>query len=144
MKKNKLLSRLIFSGSIALASSVVADDTVDLKALGAELKAAVIAGEMTREEATAKYKAAESGGMGATTGLTINGYFVGEGKGDDGQYKAAIIVPSKGKDKRKWPKVTFTGESLTSKFGDLKNRAVVIRIDDGLTRKTSSDKGAAK
>ena len=57
--------------------------------------------------------------MGATTGLTINGYFVGEGKGDDGQYKAAIIVPSKGKDKEK-PKVTFTGESLTSKFSDLK------------------------
>ena len=142
--KNKLLSRLIFSGSIALASSVVADDAVDLKALGAKLKAAVIAGEMTREEATAKYKAAESGGMGATTGLTINGYFVGEGKGDDGQYKAAIIVPSKGKDKRKWPKVTFTGESLTSKFGDLKKGAVVIRIDDGLTRKTSNDKGAAK
>ena len=62
--KNKLLSRLIFSGSIALASSVVADDAVDLKALGAKLKAAVIAGEMTREEATAKYKAAESGEMG--------------------------------------------------------------------------------
>ena len=82
--------------------------------------------------------------MGATTGLTINGYFVGEGKGDDGQYKAAIIVPSKGKDKRKWPKVTFTGESLTSKFSDLKKGAVVIRIDDGLTRKTSKDKGAAK
>ena len=142
--KNKLLSRLIFSGSIALASSVVADDAVDLKALGAKLKAAVIAGEMTREEATAKYKAGEFGGMGATTGLTINGYFVGEGKGDDGQYKAAIIVPSKGKDKRKWPKVTFTGESLTSKFGDLKKGAVVIRIDDGLTRKTSNDKGAAK
>ena len=142
--KNKLLSRLIFSGSIAVASSVVADDVVGLKALGAKLKAAVIAGEMTREEATAKYKAAESGGMGATTRLTINGYFVGEGKGDDGQYKAAIIVPSEGKDKRKWPKVTFTGESLTSKFGDLKKGAVVIRIDDGLTRKTSNDKGAAK
>ena len=119
MKQNIFLSCLIFSGSIAIADSVIAKEAGDRKARGAKLKAAVIAGEMTREEAMAKYKAAESGETRAT-GFTINGYFVGAGKDDQGQYKAGIVVPSKVKDKRKWPKVTFTGESLISKFGDLK------------------------
>lgn len=143
MKQNIFLSCLIFSGSIAIADSVIAKEAVDLKALGAKLKAAVIAGEMTREEAMANYKAAESGETRAT-GITINGYFVGAGKDDQGQHKAGIVVPSKVKDKRKWPKVTFTGESLTSRFADLKKGAVVIRIDDGLTRKASDDKSAVK
>ena len=146
MKKNKLLSCLIFSGSIMFAGSVTAEEKDDLKALGAKLKAAVIAGELTKEEAMAKYKAAESGetGESGNTGITINGFFVGAGKDDEGQQKAAIVVPSKVKDKRKWPKITFSGKSLPSQFADLKKGGVVIQIDDGLTRKAAVAKGAVK
>ena len=146
MKKNKLLSCLIFSGSIMFAGSVIAEEKADLKALGAKLKAAVIAGELTKEEAMAKYKAAESGEPGESdnTGITINGFFVGAGKDDEGQQKAAIVVPSKVKDKRKWPKITFSGKSLPSQFADLKKGSVVIHIDDGLTRKAAVAKGAVK
>jgi len=143
MKKNNLLSCLIFSGAIAFAGSLIAEQTVDLKALKAKLKAAVKAGEMTRKEAGAKYKAAESG-KASDTVITINGYFVGAAKDDDGQEKAAIVVPSKVKDKRKWPKITFSGKSLPSQFADLKKGGVVIRIDDGLTRKAAVAKGAVK
>ena len=143
MKKNNLLSCLIFSGAIAFAGSLIAEQTVDLKALNAKLKAAVKAGEMTRKEAGAKYKAAESG-KASDTVITINGYFVGAAKDDDGQEKAAIVVPSKVKDKRKWPKITFSGKSLPSQFADLKKGGVVIRIDDGLTRKAAVAKGAVK
>jgi len=143
MKLNKILYCLIFPGAIAFAGSLIAEEAADLKALKAKLKAAVNAGEMTRKEAGAKYKAAESG-EAADTGITINGYFVGAAKNDEGQHKAGIVVPSKVKDKRKWPKVTFIGESLTSKFADLKKGAVVIRIDDGLTRKAPDEKEADK
>ena len=144
MKQNKLLTSLFFSGIIALTSSAIAEDSTYLKELAAKLRAAVKAGEMTREDAMSKYKAAESGEI-ADTATSIKGFFIGAEKDDEGQHKAAIIVPSKEQDKSKWPLITFTGESLISQFADLKKRdAVVININDGLTKKMASGKRGAK
>ena len=140
MKQNKLLTGLIFSGIIALTSSAIAEDSTYLEELGAKLKAAVKAGEITREEAMAKYKAAESDEI-SDTATSINGFFVGSGKDDDGQPKATIIVPGKTKDKSKWPTITFTGESVVTRFSDLKNGAVVVNIDDGQNKKGAKGKG---
>ena len=143
MKQNKLLTGLIFSGIIALTSSAIAEDSTYLEELGAKLKAAVKTGEITREEAMAKYKAAESGEI-SDTATSINGFFVGSGKDDDGQPKATIIVPGKTKDKSKWPTITFTGESVVTRFSDLKNGAVVVNIDDGQSKKAASGTKGAK
>ena len=140
MKKTRLLICLIFSGFIVTAPSAIAEGTADLKELGEKLKAAVKAGEMTAKEAAAKYKAAASGDF-SDSKTSINGFFIGTNKDDDGQPKAAIIVPSKEKDKRKWPVVTFTGESLVSQFDALKKRGpVVITIDDGQPKKVATGK----
>ncbi|MEC9080454.1 MAG: hypothetical protein VYE44_01665, partial [Verrucomicrobiota bacterium] len=125
MKDKKLLKCLLFSGIIVLTSTAIAEDSTYLKELGAKLKASVKSGEMTREEAMSKYKAAESGEITNTT-KSINGFFIGARKDEDGQHKAAIIVPGKTKDKSKWPLITFTGESVISQFSDLKKGAVVI------------------
>ena len=143
MKHSKLLSGLIFSGIIALTSSAIAEDSTYLEELGAKLKAAVKAGEITKEEAIAKYKAAESGEI-SDTATSIKGFFVGSGKDDDGQPKATIIVPGKTKDKSKWPTITFTGESVVTRFSDLKNEAVIVNIDDGQSKKAASGKKGAK
>ena len=50
MKQSKLLSGLIFSGIIALTSSAIAEDSTYLEELGAKLKAAVKAGEITKSK----------------------------------------------------------------------------------------------
>ncbi|MBC8242930.1 MAG: hypothetical protein H8E20_00930 [Verrucomicrobia bacterium] len=143
MKSNKLISSLILSGIVALTSSAIAEDTTYLEELGAKLKAAVKAGEITREEAMAKYKAAETGEI-SDTATSINGFFVGSGKDNDGQPKATIIVPGKTKDKSKWPTITFIGESVVTRFSDLNNGAVVVNIDDGQSKKAVSGKKGAK
>ena len=141
MKKSKLLISLLFSGIIAFTTTAFAEDSVYLKELGDKLKAAVKAGEMTAKEARAKYKAAASG-ESSDTAISINGFFVGAGKEGDGKQKAAIIVPGKEKDKSKWPRITFTGESLVSQFDALQKRgAVIITIDDGETKKSVAGKG---
>ena len=135
MKKRNVLTCLLFTGILALTSGVFAEDSAYLKELGEKLKAAVNAGEMTAKEAMAKYKAAASGKPNDTA-TTINGFYIGTRKDDEGQLKAAIIVPFKEKDKSKWPLVTFTGESLTSQFDALDQRSpVVITIDDGQSKK---------
>ena len=135
MKKRNVLTCLLFTGILALTSGVFAEDSAYLKELGEKLKVAVNAGEMTAKEAMAKYKAAASGKPNDTA-TTINGFYIGTRKDDEGQLKAAIIVPSKEKDKRKWPLVTFTGESLTSQFDALDQRSpVAITIDDGQSKK---------
>ena len=143
MKDKKLLKCLLFSGIIVLTSTAIAEDSTYLKELGAKLKASVKSGEMTREEAMSKYKAAESGEI-TNTAKSINGFFIGARKDEDGQHKAAIIVPGKTKDKSKWPLITFTGESVISQFADLKKGAVVINIDDGQIKKAASGKRGAK
>ena len=93
MKHSKLLSGLIFSGIIALTSSAIAEDSTYLEELGAKLKAAVKAGEITKEEAIAKYKAAESGEI-SDTATSIKGFFVGwiiqHIMGEDRKYSAFL------------------------------------------------------
>ena len=62
MKSNKLLSGLIFSGIIVFNIGLFAEESIDLDQLKKKLVKAVLAGELTREEAGAKYQEAESGG----------------------------------------------------------------------------------
>ena len=140
MKSNKLLSSLIFSGIIVFDIGLFAEESIDLDQLKKKLVKAVLAGELTREEAGAKYQEAESGGK-RDSSIAIEGFFVGSGKDDDGQPKATIIVPGKTKDKSKWPTITFTGESVVTRFSDLKNGAVVVNIDDGQNKKGAKGKG---
>ena len=142
MKSNKLLSGLIFSGIIVFNIGLFAEESIDLDQLKKKLVKAVLAGELTREEAGAKYQEAESGGK-RDSSIAIKGFFVGSGKDDDGQPKATIIVPGKTKDKSKWPTITFTGESVVTRFSDLKNGAVVVNIDDGQNKKAASGKKVA-
>ena len=143
MKSNKLLSGLIFSGIIVFNIGLFAEESIDLDQLKKKLVKAVLAGELTREEAGAKYQEAESGGK-RDFSIAIEGFFVGSEKDDDGQPKATIIVPGKTKDKSKWPTITFTGESVVTRFSDLKNGAVVVNIDDGQSKKAASGKKGAK
>ena len=143
MKSNKLLSGLIFSGIIVFNIGLFAEESIDLDQLKKKLVKAVLAGELTREEAGAKYQEAESGGK-RDSSIAIKGFFVGSGKDDDGQPKATIIVPGKTKDKSKWPTITFTGESVVTRFSDLKNEAVIVNIDDRQSKKAASGKKGAK
>ena len=162
MKLNSLLSVLTLAGSMIFASSVIAKDVddkssggkqVSLSKFGAELKSAVKNGEMSKEEAMAKYrKALDSGTIESLEKnqedeslLTLDGFFLGGKEDDDGQYQASFIIESKSKDKSEWPRITFTGKRFESKFSDLEKRdAVLINLGEGTAKKMADGKGGEK
>jgi hypothetical protein len=162
MKLNSLLSVLTLAGSMIFASSVIAKDVDDkssekkqisLSKLRTELGSAVKNGEMSKEEAKAKYRKAEAGGtiesLGKNQGdeslLTLNGFFLGGKEDDDGQYQASFIIQSKGPDKSEWPRITFAGKRVKSQFSDLRKRdAVLINLGEGTAIKVASEKGGKK
>jgi len=161
MKLNSLLSVLTLAGSMIFASSVIAKDVDDkssgkkqisLSKLRTELGSAVKNGEMSKEEAMAKYRKAEAGSTIESIEknqedeslLTLNGFFLG-GKDDDGQYQASFIIQSKSTDKSEWPRITFTGERFESQFRDLEKRdAVLINLGEGTAKKVAGEKGGKK
>ena len=162
MKLNSLLSVLTLAGSMIFASSVIAKDVddkssggkqVSLSKFGAELKSAVKNGEMSKEEAMAKYRKALAGGTIESLEknqedeslLTLDGFFLGGKEDDDGQYQASFIIQSKSKDKSEWPRITFTGKRFKSKFSDLEKRdAVLINLGEGTAKKMADGKGGKK
>ena len=162
MKLNSLLSVLTLAGSMIFASSVIAKDVDDkssgkkqisLSKFGAELKSAVKNGEMSKEEAMAKYRKAEAGSTIESIEknqedeslLTLNGFFLGGKDDDDGQYQASFIIQSKSKDKSEWPRITFTGERVESQFRDLEKRdAILINLGEGTAKKVAGEKGGKK
>ena len=94
MKLNSILSVLTLVGSMIFASSVIAKDVDDIRSekkedslskFSDELKSAVKNGEMSKEEAIAKYRKALAGGtiesleknQGDELLLTLNGFFSG-------------------------------------------------------------------
>ncbi len=160
MKLNSLLS--VLAGSMIFGSSVIAKDVDDkssekkqisLSKLRTELGSAVKNGEMSREEAMAKYRKAEASGTIESLEknqedeslLTLNGFFLGGKDDDDGQYQASFIIASKSKDKSEWPRITFTGKRFESQFSDLRKRdAVLINLGEGTAKKMADGKGAGK
>ena len=173
MKNNSMFSvtGLVLAGLIIFSPTVLARETekkgsagADRKAVankegspelskfGAELKSAVKNGEISKEEAIAKYRKAEAGGTIESLEknqedeslLTLTGFFLG-GKDDDGQYQASFIIASKSKDKSEWPRITFTGKRFESKFSDLEKRdAVLINLGEGTAKKMADVKGGKK
>ena len=118
-----------------------------------ELRSAVKNGEMSKEEAMAKYRKAKAGGTIESLEknqedeslLTLNGFFLGGKDDDDGQYQALFIIQSKGTDKSEWPRITFTGKRFESQFSDLEKRdAVLINLGEGTAKKVADGKGAEK
>jgi len=162
MKPNSLLAVLALAGSMIFGSSVIAKDVDDksskktqisLSKLRTELGSAVKNGEMSREEAMAKYRKAEASGTIESLEknqedeslLTLNGFFLGGKEDDDGQYQALFIIQSKGTDKSEWPRITFTGKRFESQFSDLRKRdAVLINLGEGTAKKVADGKGAEK
>jgi len=162
MKLNSLLSVLTLAGSMIFASSVIAKDVDDkssgkkhfsLSKFSTELRSAVKNGEMSKEEAIAKYnKALASGTIESLEKnqedeslLTLNGFFLGGKEDDDGQYQASFIIASKSTDKSEWPRITFTGKRFESQFRDLRKRdAVLINLGEGTAKKMADGKGAEK
>ncbi|MCH2347642.1 MAG: hypothetical protein MK299_09680, partial [Pseudomonadales bacterium] len=133
MKLNSLLSVLALAGSMIFASSVIAKDVDDkssgkkqisLSKFSAKLRSAVKNGEMSKEEAIAKYREALASGTIESLEknqedeslLTLNGFFLGGKEDDDGQYQASFIIQSKNTDKSEWPRITFTGKRFKSQF----------------------------
>jgi hypothetical protein len=162
MKLNSILSVLTLVGSMIFASSVIAKDVDDIRSekkedslskFSDELKSAVKNGEMSKEEAIAKYRKALAGGTiesleknhGDESLLTLNGFFLGGKEDDDGQYQASFIIQSKSKDKSEWPRITFTGERVESQFRDLEKRdAILINLGEGTAKKVAGEKGGKK
>jgi hypothetical protein len=158
MKLNSILSVLTLVGSMIFASSVIAKDVDDIRSekkedslskFSDELKSAVKNGEMSKEEAIAKYRKALAGGtiesleknQGDESLLTLNGFFLGGQEDDDGQYQASFIIQSKSTDKSEWPRITFTGERVESQFRDLEKRdAVLINLGEGTAKKVAGGK----
>ena len=110
---------------------------VDLKALGAKLKAAVAAGKMTEKEAIAAYKKAVAGAAGkkprtglqrlAPAPLVVKLTYKGE---KDGDYIVAFEVPSKDGDEES--KIVFIGERFRKQFAGTKVGTVTsIRVGGG-------------
>ena len=151
MKLNSLLS--VLAGSMIFGSSVIAKDVDDkssekkqisLSKLRTELGSAVKNGEMSREEAMAKYRKAEASGtielleknQEDESLLTLNGFFLGGKEDEDGQYQASFIIQSKAKNKSEWPRITFSGKRFESQFSDLEKRdVVVINLGEGTAQK---------
>jgi len=174
MKNNSIFSvtGLVLAGLIIFSPAVLAKETekkgsaeADRKAVankegspelskfGAELKSAVKNGEMSKEEAIAKYREALASGTIESLEknqedeslLTLNGFFLGGKDDDDGQYQASFIIQSKGTDKSEWPRITFTGERFESQFRDLRKRdAVLINLGEGTAKKVAGEKGGKK
>ena len=111
MKLNSLLSVLALAGSMIFASSVIAKEVDDkssekkrgfLSKFSTELRSAVKNGEMSKEEAIAKYREALASGTIESLEknqedeslLTLNGFFLGGKEDDDGQYQASFIIQS--------------------------------------------------
>lgn len=162
MKLNSILSVLALAGSMIFGSSVFAKDVdykssekkqISLSKLRTELGSAVKNGEMSKEEAMAKYRKAQAGGTIESLEknqedeslLTLNGFFLGGKEDDDGQYQASFIIQSKGTDKSEWPRITFAGKRFKSQFSDLRKRdAVLINLGEGTAKKMADGKGAEK
>jgi len=158
MKLNSILSVLTLVGSMIFASSVIAKDVDDIRSekkedslskFSDELKSAVKNGEMSKEEAIAKYRKALASGTIESLEknqedeslLTLNGFFLGGQEDDDGQYQASFIIQSKSTDKSEWPRITFTGERVESQFRDLEKRdAVLINLGEGTAKKVAGGK----
>lgn len=162
MKLNSLLSVLTLVGSMIFSSSVIAKNVDDIRSggkqislskFGAELKSAVKSGEMSKEEAMAKYRKAEAGSTIESIEknqedeslLMLNSFFLGGNDDDDGQYQASFIIQSKSKDESEWPRITFTGKRFESQFRGLEKRdAVLINLGEGTAKKMADGKGAEK
>ena len=162
MKLNSILSVLTLVGSMIFASSVIAKDVDDIRSekkedslskFSDELKSAVKNGEMSKEEAIAKYRKALASGTIESLEknqedeslLTLNGFFLGGQEDDDGQYQASFIIQSKSTDKSEWPRITFTGERVESQFRDLEKRdAILINLGEGTAKKVAGEKGGKK
>ena len=174
MKNNSMLSvtGLVLAGLIIFSPAVLTKETkkkgsaaADQKAMANkegspelsnfafELKSAVKNGEISKEEATAKYRNALAGGTIESLEknqedeslLTLNGFFLGGKEDEDGQYQASFIIRSKGTDKSEWPQITFSGKQFESQFSDLQKRdAVLINLGEGTAKKMADGKGAEK
>ncbi len=165
MKNNSMLSvtGLVLAGLIIFSPAVLTKETkkkgsaaADQKAMANkegspelsnfafELKSAVKNGEISKEEATAKYRNALAGGTIESLEknqedeslLTLNGFFLGGKEDEDGQYQASFIIQSKAKNKSEWPRITFSGKRFESQFSDLEKRdVVVINLGEGTAQK---------
>ncbi len=174
MKNNSMLSvtGLVLAGLIIFSPAVFAKETKkkgstvadrkaiankesspELSSFASELRSAVNNGEMSKEEAIAKYREARASGtiesleknqMNESL-LTFNGFFLGGKEDEDGQYQASFIIRSKGTDKSEWPQITFSGKQFESQFSDLQKRdAVLINLGEGTAKKMADGKGAEK
>ena len=121
--------------------------TGSLAELATQLKAAVASGEMSKEEAMAEYKQASGGGgknkvvqkQTTSFSMNLNGFFIGGKEDDQGEYQASFIIQAKDKDKREWPRVTFTGDRFRSQFSNLKKRdAVAINLGEETATKVAA------
>jgi len=174
MKNNSMLGAtgLVLAGLIIFSPAVLAKETKkkgsavadrkavankesspELSSFASELRSAVNNGEMSKEEAIAKYREARASGtiesleknqMNESL-LTFNGFFLGGKEDEDGQYQASFIIRSKGTDKSEWPQITFSGKQFESQFSDLQKRdAVLINLGEGTAKKMADGKGAEK
>ena len=174
MKNNSMLGAtgLVLAGLIIFSPAVLAKETKkkgsavadrkavankesspELSSFASELRSAVNNGEMSKEEAIAKYREARASGtiesleknqMNESL-LILNGFFLGGKEDGDGQYQASFIIQTKAENKSEWPRITFSGKQFESQFSDLEKRdAVVINLGEGTAQKMITGKKGKK